>query len=222
MAGEVVKIYADTRERRSKVVEILEARGAEVLVDTLPVGDYILSERVVVERKTAHDFLASITRKRLYRQLDEMKRNFETPLLLIEGKNLYGLRRLHPDLIRQALALITVVNKIPVIFTSDVEDTACFLYIAARQEQWGLDKRVSLRGEKKPVLMEERQLYVVESLPQIGPQLAERLLHHFGSIERIVSATEEELRQVPRIGPKKAREIKALLAGRFGARDTSS
>lgn len=179
----------------------------------LPVGDYILSERVAVERKTAADFLASLTKKRLYRQLTGLKESIEIPILLIEGKELYGMRRIHPDVIRNTLALIVVNYRIPVIFTNDPRDTAGFLYAAASQEQLGKEQKISLRGEKKPLLLEERQRYVVESLPHIGPELAERLLRHFGSIDRIVNATEDELRAVPRIGAKKAREIKKVLTG---------
>lgn len=179
----------------------------------LPVGDYILSERVAVERKTAADFLASLTKKRLYRQLTGLKESIEIPILLIEGKELYGMRRIHPDVIRNTLALIVVNYRIPVIFTNDPRDTAGFLYAAASQEQLGKKQKISLRGEKKPLLLEERQRYVVESLPHIGPELAERLLRHFGSIDRIVNATEDELRAVPRIGAKKAREIKKVLTG---------
>ncbi|MEW5899448.1 MAG: ERCC4 domain-containing protein [Bacillota bacterium] len=215
----VVKVIADLHEQESGVIEHLEARGAEVIVEALPVGDYLLSERVAVERKTASDFLASLTKKRLYRQLDALKENFALPVILIEGRELYGIRKIHPDVIRNTLALIVVNYCIPVIFTQDPRDTAGFLYAAACQEQLGRKQKISLRGEKKPMLLEERQRYLVESLPHIGPELAERLLRHFGSVDRIVCATEEELRAVPRIGAKKAREIRKVFTGLFSGRD---
>ena len=212
-------MIVDLHERESGVIEHLVAKGAEVAVEALPVGDYLLSERVAVERKTVSDFLASLTKKRLYRQLDALKENFARPLILIEGRDLYGIRKIHPDVIRSALALIAVEYGFPVIFTADARDTAGFLYAAASQEQLGRKQKLSLRGEKKPMLLEERQRYVVESLPQIGPELAERLLKHFGSVDRIVRATEEELQAVPRIGAKKAREIRKVFTGRFSGRD---
>lgn len=212
-------MIVDLHERESGVIEHLEAKGAEVAVEALPVGDYLLSERVAVERKTVSDFLASLTKKRLYRQLDALKENFTRPLILIEGRELYGIRKIHPDVIRSTLALIAVEYGFPVIFTRDALDTAGFLYAAASQEQLGRKQKPSLRGEKKPMLLEERQRYVVESLPQIGPELAERLLKHFGSVDRIVHATEEELQAVPRIGAKKAREIRKVFTGPFSGRD---
>jgi len=215
----VVKVIADLHERESGVIELLEARGAEITIEALSVGDYLLSERVAVERKTASDFLASLTKKRLYRQLDALKENFALPVILIEGRELYGIRKIHPDVIRNTLALIVVNYCIPVIFTQDPRDTAGFLYAAACQEQLGRKQKISLRGEKKPMLLEERQRYLVESLPHIGPELAERLLLHFGSVDRIVRATAEELRAVPRIGAKKAREIRKVFTGLFSGRD---
>jgi len=215
----IVKVIADLHERESGVIEHLEARGAEITIEALPVGDYILSERVAVERKTVPDFLASLTKKRLYRQLDALKENFALPVILIEGRELYGIRKIHPDVIRSTLALIVVNYCIPVIFTQDSRDTAGFLYAAACQEQMGRKQKISLRGEKKPMLLEERQRYLVESLPHIGPELAERLLGHFGSVDRIVRATEEELKAVPRIGVKKAREIRKIFTGLFSGQD---
>jgi ERCC4-type nuclease len=50
-----------------------------------------------VERKTAFDFVTAIIQKRFYLQLQRLKAAFTNPLYLIEGRQLYGLRRVHPN-----------------------------------------------------------------------------------------------------------------------------
>ncbi|MBI3190653.1 hypothetical protein HYZ41_03035, partial [archaeon] len=46
-----VKIFADNREASSRIIPILKKR-CEVEEKNLVVGDYLLSKRVCVERKT--------------------------------------------------------------------------------------------------------------------------------------------------------------------------
>ncbi|MHA1597018.1 MAG: helicase-related protein, partial [Candidatus Asgardarchaeia archaeon] len=53
-------IIVDSREMKSSVVRELSLLGVEVEVRPLDVGDYVISEKVVVERKTTRDFLDSI------------------------------------------------------------------------------------------------------------------------------------------------------------------
>ncbi|MHA1615451.1 MAG: helix-hairpin-helix domain-containing protein [Candidatus Thorarchaeota archaeon] len=45
----------------------------------------------------------------------------------------------------------------------------------------------------------------------VSPTVAERLFKHFGSLKRILLASESELISVPGIGPITAKRIKSLL-----------
>jgi DNA ligase (NAD+) len=49
-------------------------------------------------------------------------------------------------------------------------------------------------------------------IPQVGEHMAEVLAEHFGSIEALQQATEEELLAVRDVGPETAREIRAFFA----------
>jgi excinuclease ABC subunit C len=57
---------------------------------------------------------------------------------------------------------------------------------------------------------------IFDRLPGVGPARRRALLHHFGSAERFLAATQEELEGVPGIPPKTARAVYAQLhkAGR--------
>ncbi|MFH0861560.1 MAG: DEAD/DEAH box helicase [Candidatus Altiarchaeota archaeon] len=210
-----LKVIVDVRERNREIMSALRDK-CELDLIQLPVGDYLLSERVCVERKTMKDFLQSIIDKRLLAQLTEMRRNFEIPILIIEGLDgLYTQRNIHPNAVRGLIAAIAVNFNIPIIPTEDEQDTAQMLIAIARREQEENCREVALRGERKPRLMHERQRFVVESLPNVSAVLADRLLRRFGSVEDVITANEKELEEVEGIGEKKAKEIRKVVRGGY-------
>ena len=56
-----------------------------------------------------------------------------------------------------------------------------------------------------------RIVTVFDELPQVGPVRRRRILEHFGSPERFIAASREELERVPGLPRKVAREIYAHL-----------
>jgi len=79
------RIRIDFREKRSGIGEILTKIGIEVVNEKLSVGDYLI-ENVVVERKSASDFVQSIIDSRLFIQAKKMKKNGDSvPLFIVEG-----------------------------------------------------------------------------------------------------------------------------------------
>ena len=68
------------------------------------------------------------------------------------------------------------------------------------------------RYDRKPKRPAGRKLYMLQGLPGVGPELAHRLLQQFGSIERVITASEDALMQVRGVGAKKAAQIRQLVA----------
>ncbi|MGC8817111.1 MAG: ERCC4 domain-containing protein [Candidatus Hadarchaeum sp.] len=215
LSGERLKIIADHREEASGVINELRAQGVELEIRQLKVGDFILSDRVGVERKSVSDFLQSIVDKRLMPQARVLRECFERPVLIIEGKGLYHRRAIHPNAIRGTLAALAVDVGIPIIPTVDEKETASILIAIARREQIAEKREVALRGEPKKFTLTDCQRYIVEGLPGVSAVLAKRLLEHFGTVEKIMCASEEELRQVDGIGKEKAREIRNVLTATY-------
>ena len=56
-----------------------------------------------------------------------------------------------------------------------------------------------------------RKASVFDELPQVGPVRRRRILEHFGSTERFIAASREELERVPGLPGKVAREVYAHL-----------
>ena len=215
--GDTFTIYVDNRESRSGVAKMLEDTGAYVLLQNLEVGDYILSDRVCVERKTVDDFLESLINpaRGLFEQIANMARNFARPLLILEGDGLYTKRQINPKSIRGALASIAVDFNVPIIPTRDALDTAEFLAAIAKREQINEKRSISLHGKKTAMMLTEQQEYVVSSISNIGPNIAEKLLKHFGSVEGVMTASVEELKGVELIGEKTAKRIREVVGSEY-------
>ena len=207
-------IYADSREGNSRVLRELDKLEAVIEVKALPVADYQVSGEVGIERKTAKDFVGSIIDKRLYKQAKELVENFRKPVIILEGDDLYS-SLLNPNAIRGALSSIAVDFGIPIIPTRSEEDTAAMILRIAIREQIQDKSPVQVRTEKKPLTLYEQQLYIVESLPNIGPVTAKKLLNEFGSVKNIINASQGELKSVEGIGDKIAKSIVDVVSSGF-------
>ncbi len=85
-----VSVYADDRE--NKVLKKLSRKEVDLKTKRLELADFLVSERTAVERKKAEDFVNSLIDKRLFEQIKELRNQFENPVLLVEGRDLYSHR----------------------------------------------------------------------------------------------------------------------------------
>ncbi len=207
-------IYADSRESSSRVLRELKNNNVNLEIKSLAVADYQVSEDVAIERKTATDFISSIMDKRLHKQAKELVDNFKKPLMIIEGDNLYS-SSIHPNAVRGAIASIAVDFGIPLIPTRSPEDTAAMINRIAIREQSNDKSAIQIRTEKKPLTTWEQQLYIVESLPNIGPVTAKKLLDEFHTVKEVINASEDDLKRVEGIGDKIAKNIRRVVDSGF-------
>jgi len=206
----VVRIVADHREKASGVLKALLDHPIELELKQLEIGDYLLSDRVVVEYKTVQDFVDSIIDGRLLQQLRNL-RSYPRPLIIIEGEeDIYSVRKMHPNAILGMLATIMVSYNIPVLFTKTSRETAALLAVIAKRESEHGRGDAQLHTAK-PLTESELQEFIVASLPGVGPGLAKSLLAEFGTIQKVVNASEDQLSKVEKIGPKKAKAIHEIL-----------
>ncbi len=207
-------VYVDTREGNSKVIRALDTIGVKVKVNTMAVADYQVSEEVAIERKTAKDFVDSIVDKRLFKQARMMMEEFKKPIMILEGDDFYS-GFINPNAIRGAMTSIALDYGISIIPTRTAEDTAAMLKRIAIREQKGEKRSIQIRTERKPQNLWEQQLFIIESLPNIGPVHAKRLLEHFGSVKAVLEADEKKLQEVEGIGKKTAKNIREVVEGKY-------
>lgn len=207
---ENLTIVVDHRELCSPVADCLEKKGVKILKKQLPVGDYIISERIGVERKRCNDFLDSLIRKRLFDQVKRLSDAYEKPLIIIEGEGLFS-RNIDKKAIYGALASIVSDYGFSIIQTKDSDETADFLFALVRREQLKQKREISLRGKKPSLSQRQQQQFIIEGLPLVSAVTAKKLLEYFGSVRRVINATVDELIEVEGIGKKKAKIIKEII-----------
>jgi len=215
--GLKLTIFVDSRETKSGVARFLEKAGVELKLRNLDIGDYVVSDRVCIERKSAVDFLESLVNKRrnLLAQIHRMKNEYEKPLLVLEGESIYGQRNVHPNVVRAVMATIAVDFSVPIIQTRDEADTASLIYIIAKREQMPNKTEVNPHGKKPSASLKEQQEYFISALSNIGIVTARNLLRRFKTIQRIATASKEELMEAEHVGEKTAEHIKEVLSTEY-------
>ena len=210
-------IFVDPRETRAGIAQFLQKAGVDLKLQNLEIGDYIVSDKVCIERKTVTDFLDTLINKRrnLFEQIHRMKNEYEKPLLVIEGDSIYGQRNVHPNVVRAVMASIALDYSVPIIQTRDAADTASLIYVIAKREQMPNKTEVNPHGKKPTASLKEQQEYFVSALSNIGIMTTRNLLVKFKTIERIMAASKEELMEVENVGDKTAEHIKKVFSTEY-------
>ncbi len=213
--GEKIQVIIDQREVRSTVARELEKAGVDITLNTLEVGDYVLSDRIAVERKSSEDFVSSLIEHKLFEQISNLTNTYEKPVLILEGESLFNCRGISPNAIHGALSSIALDFGVAVFYTRDAEDTAVLIKQIAKREQVDEKREVCMHGRKSSKMLPQQQEYVVSAISDIGPNAARNLLMHFGSVENVMKADHEELLKVNNIGPKTAAKIREVIGSEY-------
>src|SRR3954447_15824010 len=109
----------DHGERRSGVPAELQRLGIDARGARLPAGDYVLSDRLVVERKGPTDLAASIKDRRLFEQLTRLGDAYASVVLIVEGQPVHMHEAAWTDALGRALP-----RGASSLRTTDARDTA--------------------------------------------------------------------------------------------------
>lgn len=202
------------RESRSGVLAVLQRRAkVTVRVAELEVGDYFISDQVVIERKQAADFAQSIMTGRLAFQVALMKAVFTRPVLIVEGDLQHQEHLCDREVLLGSLAWLAMQG-VSLTASGSPEHSAMLIEFMAHQEQAGQAHGPAMRGGR-PKDLGLLARFVVEGLPGCGAAASRRLLDHFGTVEAVMQASAEELAMVPGIGEKTAGRIREVLTHRI-------
>ncbi|MFX0043629.1 MAG: DEAD/DEAH box helicase [Candidatus Hodarchaeota archaeon] len=203
---EDLTIICDNRETASPVVRTLSLMNIDIKLQQLLVADYIISNRVGIERKSAQDFIDSLKDGRLFNELFELKNNFEKPILILEGDPF-----LESSINQNALygAITSIILNIGIIIyrTPNSEETANFLYQLAKKEQSDSVSSIKLRFDKKPIETSRLLEYIIAGLPGVNALRAKNLLKELKTLQNIFLADIPELTKIENIGKKIAQQI---------------
>ncbi|MCK4526292.1 hypothetical protein KAW18_02875 [candidate division WOR-3 bacterium] len=181
----------------------------------LYLGDYIINNAIIIERKNASDFINSLITKHLKSQVYRLTKAYRNPVLAIIG-NIYieaQERITRQALIAQLASLTSRHNlegargKVSLITFETDYDFALYLKY--------LDKKtIDIKPFTNPELddLDKSDINAVKnailcSVPNLGDVLVKNLLRKFGSIRNIGNASVKELSDVDGVGLKKAKVI---------------
>jgi ERCC4-type nuclease len=204
-----IPIVIDDRESASGILDEIDARDEFISeVRRLPLGDFEVDGRLLFERKTLPDLVASIKDGRLFSQANRLANSDKLVALILEGTaaDLTG-SRMRREAIQGALISLTLFLGIPLLRARNQVETVQLMLFAARQGRTVASGALPRKGRRYRG-KKRTQIHILQGLPGIGPQRAGLLLAHFGNIEAVVQASQEELQSVDGIGPDTADKIR--------------
>lgn len=204
-------VLYDHREEASGLPELLAFEGMTLEVAALEVADYVISDRVGIERKAAADFVTSLKDGRLFEQAERLVAAYEIPIILLEGEPSFP----RPAVIGAIGGLVR--RRVQLLRVAGIAESAELIIRLAHQEARGgsTPRRAKLaRRRRGPDEIAED---VLASLPGVSLTRARALLEQFGSLEAVVAAEPEELRKTAGIGAKSAAAIRAIFAHTHGS-----
>ncbi len=122
-------IKADRRERGRILKRLEEAEGVQLEMVDLEFGDYLLPNEIVVERKSATDFILSVVDEGLWVNIENLERLHARIVYIIEGDPYVA--RFHQKAldVHRAFARMVVQHNISVLPSADADHSAMLIYL---------------------------------------------------------------------------------------------
>jgi len=200
------RIVCDNRETASAVVRNLSLMGVNLILEQLTVADYVISNRVGIERKSSKDFTDSIKDGRLFKELKVLIETYERGILILE-EDPFKDSNLNENAIYGAITSIILNLGVTIYRTSDTKETAMFLYQLAKKEQSERKSTLKLRFDKAPIEKSRLLEYIVAGIPGVNAFRAKNLLKELKTLQNIFLADIPDLTKIENIGKKIAQQI---------------
>ncbi|KAM6311303.1 Fanconi anemia group M protein [Aegotheles albertisi] len=211
-------ILADSREISSgaEVISTLKAlHGVKVQVCSLSSSDYVVSNRMAVERRFLSELLSSGNRNKVTQRIQRLRSMFERVCVIVEkdrtkpGETSRFLQRTqYYDGVLSAL----VQAGVRLLFSSCQEETAALLKDLALVEQ---RKNAAIRVPTEVEGHKRDMLNFCLSIPNLSYLAALNMCHHFGSVKKMVNSSPLDIATGAQVSLQKAQEIHRFLHHSF-------
>uniref|UniRef100_A0A8C3L6T1 ATP-dependent RNA helicase FANCM n=1 Tax=Chrysolophus pictus TaxID=9089 RepID=A0A8C3L6T1_CHRPC len=210
-------VLVDSREISSgtDVISSLKAvHGVKVQVCSLGSSDYVVSNRMAVERKLQSELLSSVNRSKVTQRIQRLQSMFERVCVIVEKDRTkpgetsrFFQRTQHYDATLAAL----LQAGIRVLFSSCQEETAVLLKELALLEQRknaAICVPTEVEGHKQEML----NFYL--SIPNISYLAALNMCHHFSSVRMMINSSPSDIAAGAQVSLQRAEETYRYL--RYG------
>jgi len=153
----------------------------------LEVGDTQIGQ-YIIERKSANDFLASLTSGRIFPQLRELANHNAIVCVHDDIHRALLFRKCPYNAYLALLATIAFKFRVPVLFFKDRKEYIAFVKQAS---QTLVKKQAPLARRMRAQSLREEALWVLQGIRGVGPHKAERLLNEFGSLRNLIARLDE-------------------------------
>lgn len=203
-------LFVDVHEVASGITRLLQKLGVQFWVKSLEVGDYLIPDKFVVERKTIQNLIHSIRTGQIFEQLKKLTEVKEVPMLLVEGdlEKIHKYSKMRTESVIGFLLSATVDFGVRLLVSGNLLQSA--LYLKFLQNRDLREELVLVRPRIRD--MRDDRLTVLCAFPGIGINSAKKLLEKFGSLERIFNASRAELAAV--VGEARADKMIKVLKSR--------
>tara|TARA_R100001510_G_C7653942_1_gene212459 strand:- start:2013 stop:2702 length:690 start_codon:yes stop_codon:yes gene_type:complete len=220
-------LVIDSREnsRLSKLV-MQQAKAIKVPCEKrwIEIGDYVF-DNVCFEAKSTTDFLGSVMNKRLWTQLDNMDRHYETNVVIIYGdmqEAIHNVIQHSPSKMPIATRSIMLNNKFLGAIGRIVLDTDAKPFWVKSEEEAALI--ITAVSKMKPITREtiapqifkrittdDLRIDLLSSIKGVSIKKAKLMIEQFGSIMEIGECSAYELQAIEGIGETLAKRIVSTL-----------
>lgn len=220
-------LIIDSREN-SKLSDLVEKKAKALNISCekrwIEIGDYVFDD-VCFEAKSSIDFLGSVMSKRLWTQLDNMDRHYQTNVVIIYGsldeailniiENSKSKLQPHSRKIMLnnkflgAIGRIILDTDIKPIWVSSEEEASAIITGVSKMKPI---ERKTIRPEVfKRISTDDLRIDVLTSIKGVSIKKAEDLIKEFGSVMEIGECSEYQLQVIEGIGETLAKRILSTL-----------
>ena len=189
-----LSICIDTNEAslRKDIVNYFLVNGINLNIQRLDICDYVISDRVGVERKDTNDFFSSMKDGRLFDQAKWISDSYSRPIMIIEGGLTKAFDRslMRPSSVYGALSSLVLDYGLTLIPTDSPISTGILLHRMAYREQAKEERPLLVRSIDRNKPLHLQQVFLLSGLPKIGRTLAEELLKEFDTPRRALQILE--------------------------------
>lgn len=205
-------IIVDSREFRSALPLGLLKAGFKVVPQYLSVGDYVISDDIVVERKAYSDLVMSLNSGHLLQQIQRMRQYYENCFLLIEFTdvneqfNAVSAKGKSPSVMNKLMTIILNFPDVKILWAKNfIEAGRTLMALSYGKQQPTVSRAVEMGGRNRELGEEDsRQLKFLSSIPFLSSQHILTIVENCKSLKELALMSRDKMMSIidPVVGLK--------------------
>ena len=215
-------ILVDSKEisgSQDIVSDLRFKHNVHVSAAQLPGCDYIISNRMAVERKQWSEFSNGANREKLTERIQVLKELYDRPILIVEKDRVKPGEEKHPrplhwsKYVDKTVALL-LKSSVKVLYTDNQKETATLLSDLCQLEMrkgMGISAKVDLNTDK------QNKVKFFSSLPKLSYIHALNLAYGFKSVSEFMKSSVQEIQTKGQMSENRAVDVYKFLRRQFDA-----